>query len=218
MGVSRTQSSRLQRETSVPDRRFRQYLREAASNGIEPTAKGLLRLAEVSRAASGSQPFADVARALRSFARHGKTFACILVAPPDEASSRLRSLANLPVGQVAATNAHLHLWTIPEALDDGLRLLKAWGFRYASCLACTAEPTSGGTYWQQAHRYLLLGVRGKVAFGDTRIQSSITDRSIKPDSLRRLLERVSPRPRLDLFGTKAAAGWTLAVDGGVQNA
>ena len=49
MGVSRTQSSRWQREASVPDRRFRRYLREAASNGIEPTAKGLLRLAEIRR-------------------------------------------------------------------------------------------------------------------------------------------------------------------------
>jgi len=98
-------------------------------------------------------------------------------------------------------------------LDDGLRLLKAWGFRYASCLACAAEPASGGAYWRQAHRYLLLGVRGKVKFGDTRIPSAIADRSIKPNSLRRLLERVSPRPRLDLFGTKAIEGWTLALGG-----
>ena len=98
------------------------------------------------------------------------------------------------MGQVSAANAHLHLWTVPEALDDGLWLLKAWGFRYASCLACAAEPTSDGAYWQQAYRYLLMGVRGKVAFRGTRIPSSITDRSIKPDSLRRLLERVSPRP------------------------
>ena len=213
MGISRTQSSRWQREASVPERRFRQYLREAADNGIEPTAIGLLRLAEVSRPANGSQPFDDVARALLGFASHGKTFACILVAPPDEASIRLRNLASLPVEAIAAANAHLHLWTAPEALDDGLRLLKAWGFRYVSCLVCAAEPTGGGTYWQQAHRYLLLGVRGKVKFGDTRIPSAIADRSIKPDSLRRLLERVSPRPRLDLFGTKAAAGWTLAVGG-----
>jgi hypothetical protein len=212
LGVSSTQSARWQREASVPDRRFRQYLKEAANDGIEPTAKGLMRLAAARRTNRTAEPFADIANGLRSLARRGKRFACIYAAPPDDAyaASQFRGLAKLPVEAVAAANAHLHLWIVPEALEDGLRLLKAWGFRYASSLACATESASGGGYWRRAHRYLLLGVRGTLAFGDNRIPIAITDRSFKPDALRRMIEHVSPAPRLNLFGTKAAAGWTLA--------
>jgi len=211
LGVSRAESSRWQREASVPERRFRQYLQAAAREGIEPTAIGLMRLAETSRATNVAGPFAVLIRALRSLARRGKTFACILVAPRDEACSsrQLRELANLPVASIAAAKAHLHLWILPEALEDGLHLLDSWGFRYASSLACAAVPAAGGDYWRRAHRNLLLGVRGKLAFRDKRLQSAVGNRAINPDGLRRMIERVSPGPRLDLFGTKAAAGWTL---------
>jgi len=212
LGISRTQSARWQREASVVEHRFRQYLHQMAHDGIEPTAQGLLRLAATRRTNRTAEPFAEIAQALRSLARRGKAFACIYVAPPADTypSGQLRRLAKLPVEAVAAANAHLHLWIVPEALEDGLRLLKAWGFRYASSLAYATESVSGGAYWRRAHRYLLLGVRGKLAFGDNRFPSAIADRSFKPDALQRMIECVSPAPRLNLFGTKAAAGWTLA--------
>lgn len=211
LGVSRMESSRWQREASVPERRFCQYLRAAARQGIEPTAVGLLRLAERAKTGPTTGPYAEFIPALRLLARRGKSFACILVAPHDEAcsSGQLRDLAKLPVASIAATKAHLHLWIVPEALADGLRLLDAWGFRYASSLACAVAPADGGDYWRRAHRNLLLGVRGDLAFRNKRIPSTIADRAITPNGLRRLIERVSPGPRIDLFGTKAAAGWKL---------
>jgi hypothetical protein len=211
MGVSRMESSRWQREASVPERRFRQFLRAAAREGIEPTAVGLLRLAERGRTDRTTGPYAEFIPALRSLARRGKSFACILVAPRDEAlsSRQLRDLTNLPVASIAAAKAHLHLWIVPEALEDGLRLLDAWGFRYASSLACAAAPADGGDYWRRAHRNLLLGVRGDLSFRNKRIPSTIADSAITPSGLRRLIQRVSPGPRLDLFGAKAVAGWKL---------
>jgi hypothetical protein len=211
LGVSRMESSRWQREASVPERRFRQFLRAAARKGIEPTAVGLLRLAERGRTERTTGPYSEFIPALRSLSRRGKSFACILVAPRDEAlsSRQLRDLAKLPVASIAATKAHLHLWIVPEALADGLRLLDAWGFRYASSLACAAAPADGGDYWRRAHRNLLLGVCGDLGFRNKRIPSAIADRAITPNGLRRLIERVSPGPRLDLFGAKAAAGWKL---------
>jgi hypothetical protein len=211
LGISRMESSRWQREASVPERRFRQYLRAAAREGIEPTAVGLLRLAERGRTGRTTGPYAELIPALRSLAKRGKSFACILVAPRDEAlsSRQLRELAKLPVASIAAARAHLHLWIVPEALENGIRLLDAWGFLYASSLACATAPGDGGDYWRRAHRNLLLGVRGELGFRNKRIPSSIADRAITPNGLRQLIERVSPGPRLDLFGTKASAGWKL---------
>ncbi len=211
IGVSRMESSRWQREASVPERRFRQFLRSAERKGVEPTAVGLLHLAARGKTDRTTGPYAELIPALRSLAKRGKSFACILVAPRDEAltSRQLRELVNLPLASIAAAKAHLHLWIVPEALADGLRLLEDWGFRYASALACAAEPADGGDYWRRAHRNLLLGVRGDLGFRNKGIPSTIADRPITPNGLRRLIERVSPGPRLDLFGTKAMAGWKL---------
>ncbi len=211
MGVSRMESSRWQREASVSERRFRQFLRAAARKGIEPTAVGLLHLATRGKTDRITGPYAQLIPALRSLAKRGKSFACILAAPRDEALSslQLRDLTKLPMASIAAAKAHLHLWIVPEALADGLRLLEAWGFRYASALACAAAPGEGGDYWRRSHRNLLLGVRGNLGFRNKRIPSTIADRAITPTALRRLIERVSPGPRLDLFGTKAMTGWKL---------
>jgi hypothetical protein len=54
LGVSKTQSSRWQRAASVPENRFRQYLRDAATQARLPTSAGLLKLArELSASGSG---------------------------------------------------------------------------------------------------------------------------------------------------------------------
>ncbi len=211
LGVSRVESSRWQRQASVPERRFRQYLRAAAKEGIEPTAIELIRLAEPGQERSEEGPSVELKKTLRSLARRGRSFACILVAPRDEACSsrQLRDLAKLPLASISAPKAHLHLWIVPEALADGLHLLECWGLRFATSLACAAEPAESGDYWRRAHRNLLLGVRGKLPFRDNRIQSTVAGRAIDPDRLRTMLERFSPGPRIDIFGVKPASGWTL---------
>jgi N6-adenosine-specific RNA methylase IME4 len=41
-------------------------------------------------------------------------------------------IAALPVSSWAATDAHLYLWVTNNFLEDGLLVMKAWGFRYVT--------------------------------------------------------------------------------------
>ena len=107
---------------------------------------------------------------------------------------------------LAARQAHLHLWMTPELLEEGIKLLRAWGFRYRASLVWTKFPKEFGSFWHQAHDILLLGVRGRLEFRDSSLPSWIDgDPSLE---IRALIERVSHPPYLDLFGGEPVTGWT----------
>ena len=114
---------------------------------------------------------------------------------------------------VAAERAHLHLWTPPELLEDGLRLLRAWGFRHQASLVRTKPAADYGTYCRQAHEVLLLGVRGELEFEDRSLLSWMDPHTSEAaESLREIrsvIERASPEPYLELFGNRAMRGWTV---------
>ena len=125
-------------------------------------------------------------------------------------------LARLPVGRLAAEDAHLHLLTPDEFLFDCPRLLSAWGFAYQGVFVWTTPDAVPGGYWQVAHMCMVLGVRGKRPFTDRSVRSSAEVRQGQPggevEEVRTLLRRVSPGPYLDLFGRGEAAGWVVAGD------
>ncbi len=35
----------------------------------------------------------------------------------------------MPVGQLATDDCHLWLWTTNQHLEDGIRVMRAWGFK-----------------------------------------------------------------------------------------
>ena len=116
----------------------------------------------------------------------------------------IEELCNLPVRDVIADNAHLHLWTTNGHLPDAFTVMKAWGFAYKSCLIWVKPQLGMGNYWRVSHEFLLLGVRGRLPFRDKSQRSWHISRrrrhSSKPYAIRELVERVSPGPYLELFG------------------
>jgi N6-adenosine-specific RNA methylase IME4 len=226
LGISPKQSERWQLLASLPEETFRQHVAAAVGQDQELTTAGLLRLARSHRRAAEPEadrtdPLGDVAASLRSMAAEGRSFACIYADPSwTPASGRrnhlgtaeiLQSLLALPVAEASRRNAHLHLWTPPELLVAALQVLNAWGFRYQTCLVRAKPPADYGRYWRTAHEVLLLGVRGTLAFRDNSLLGwdgeETADRSA---AIRRLIERASPGPYLDLLGSGSAPGWTFA--------
>jgi N6-adenosine-specific RNA methylase IME4 len=136
----------------------------------------------------------------------------------------LADLCDMPVADHAADDAHLHLWTTNGFLPDSFRVIEAWGFEYRSCFVW-AKPKMGiGNYWRVSHEFLLLGIRGNAKRFRKRNKMSwaVMNRgkhSAKPESVREMIEDVSPGPYLEMFGRRKAAGWTVMgneVRGGMQ--
>jgi len=165
---------------------------------------------------------------LHELIAQGRKFGCIYADPPwlrDSVIARgaagnhygmmsIDELAALPIRDLAADDAHLHLWVVDFYLRDCFQLLDAWGFKHSSHFVWVKPQMGVGSYWRHAHELLLLGVRGSATrFNDRALKSWLeADRgahSEKPEAVRKLIERASPGPYLELFGRKPIEGWTV---------
>lgn len=127
----------------------------------------------------------------------------------------LDAIRNEPVKELVAEQAHLHLWTTNAFLREAFDVIRAWGFKYKSCLVWVKPQIGMGNYWRVSHEYLLLGVRGNLPFQDRTCRSwqlaRRTTHSRKPFLFRGLIEQVSPGPYLELYGREEQpnCGWTV---------
>ena len=197
-------------------------LQEMMRKGKELTSARLLRWAESARlAGKEAENVLGTARRLWDMARQGERFACIYLDPPwGNAGKRpaaiarfATALACLPLRAVAEDWPHLHLWVSPAAAAAGPETDPRLGFSLQGDLNRPKPPEEFGDYWQEAHDTLLLGVRGRLPFGDNSLPSWIDPRL--PSSHREarriqaLIARASPPPYLGLFGAVDAPGWTI---------
>lgn len=124
----------------------------------------------------------------------------------------VEALAALPIRHLAAPSSHLYLWTTDQHLLHARQVFEAWGFNYAGSLVSIKPHLGTGDQWRVCREFLLLGVRGNLTIPDRTQQSCLfADRgrhSAKPSVFRKLIEKVSPGPRLELFARSQAEGWT----------
>jgi N6-adenosine-specific RNA methylase IME4 len=229
-GISRNESSRFQKVAAIPEVQFELWLSLCKDNGREITTKGALKFARTlersRRHPAGVRSADDCVQDLASLVSSGQRFGCIYADPPWEyrnttssgaAAQHYPTLAvgevmALPVNDLAASDSHCHLWTTTVHLPAALRVLTAWGFQYKSTFVWLKEGLGLGNYWRIATEFLLLGVRGTAPFADhgqpNWMASPKASHSEKPEQIRRLIERVSPGPFLELFARRQAPGWT----------
>lgn len=60
-------------------------------------------------------------------------------------------------------NSVLYLWTTAPKLQEGIEVLKAWGFEYKTCAIWDKEVIGMGYWFRNQHEVLLVGVRGKFS-------------------------------------------------------
>lgn len=123
-------------------------------------------------------------------------------------------LCEMPIANLAADDAHLHLWTTNAFLLDAYRVMESWGFEYRSVFVWVKPQMGIGNYWRVSHEFLLLGIRGRAKSFYERNHMSWAEyprskHSAKPDEIREKIERVSPGPFLELFGRKEVPGWAV---------
>ena len=143
-------------------------------------------------------------------------FATILVDPPwplqgGEKHYRTMSLARimaLPVGRLAARDAHLWLWTTNALLPTAYEVAEAWGFTVRSPLTWVKFRLGlGGRYQlRNATEQLLFCTRGRAPLSSrsqpTWFNAPVQEHSRKPAEQFAIIERVSPGPYLELFARR----------------
>jgi N6-adenosine-specific RNA methylase IME4 len=230
IGVTKKQSHRWQAVASVPEEKFERHIEQTKKADGELTTASVLTLAKTvrnaARNASHTVGVESVVQ-LESLISEGKKFGCIYADPPWRYGNQgtraatdnhyptmsPEEIAALPIEQLAAENAHLHLWTTNAFLFDCQRIIEAWGFTYKSCFVWVKSQMGIGNYWRVSHEFMLLAVRGDCPFLDRSQMSWMeiprSSHSAKPDKIREAVEKVSPGPRLELFGRSIVKGWTV---------
>ncbi|MCR4411282.1 MAG: MT-A70 family methyltransferase [Thermoguttaceae bacterium] len=132
----------------------------------------------------------------------------------------LNEIIELPVARLAAARSHLYLWVPNALLQEGLKVMEAWGFTYRSNLVWYKVRKDGGPdgrgvgfYFRNVTELVLFGVRGRMrTLQPGRKQVNILcsrkrEHSRKPDEIYDIIEACSPGPYLELFARFKRPGW-----------
>jgi N6-adenosine-specific RNA methylase IME4 len=230
-GISKDEAHRCEQIARVEAGVFERLLADARQTHRCVTADEVVRLGLKRKRKAGVATVAEQTSIktadLAALTSRGMKFGTVMADPPwiyGNQSTRgatgdhyvgmtLEEIAALPVRDLVADNAHLHLWTTNAFLFDSRAILEEWGFEYRSCFVWVKPQMGMGNYWRVSHEFLLLGVRGSCPFADHALKSwgefARGRHSEKPDQIRALIEKASPGPRLELFGRRPALGWVV---------
>ena len=124
----------------------------------------------------------------------------------------------LPVGELAARDAHLYLWATDQHTELALRCVREWGFRFIQFITWVKTDSAGdprlggGHYWRHAAEQCLFAVRGRAPVRRHDVPAVICAprgrHSAKPDVFFDLVEAMSFGPRVELFSRIERIGWT----------
>lgn len=114
-----------------------------------------------------------------------------------------------------AKDAALFLWATAPKMNEALRVMERWGFKYTTQAVWVKNHIGCGWWFRNRHELLLVGRRGgiKCPEPEYRVDSVIEEprgeHSEKPERVYRIIENAYPNLRkLELFSRKPRAGWT----------
>ncbi len=132
----------------------------------------------------------------------------------------IEEIKKLPVNQISDDNAILFLWVTFPNLQEGLDVIKAWGFKYKTLGFSwiktnkkDGKPFFGiGWYTKSNCECCLIGVKGKPHKESNGVSSVVIspreEHSKKPDAVReKIVEFSGDIPRIELFARQYADGW-----------
>lgn len=125
----------------------------------------------------------------------------------------VEAIAELPVRDRVADDAHLFMWVPNRHLEASFAVVRAWGFAPVCTLVWCKEPHGwgpGGAF-QSTVEFVVYGRRGlsgvEVQIERQWWQWPRRGHSVKPEAFLDLVEANFPAPRLELFARRARFGW-----------
>lgn len=221
LGVKYDQSSRWQQEAEVPEEYFEAWVEEHRTREeAVPTSAGLRSLAK--RLQNEAVP---------AVALPEGRYSTIVIDPPwpmqkvsrevrpnqeaevDYPTMSLEDIGDFDVSAFAADSAHLFLWTTQRFLPASFGILNGWGFKYV-CEMVWHKPGGFQPYGlpQYNCEFALYGRKGSPSFETTKdfftcFTGERREHSRKPVEFYKLIERVCPDPRIDIFSREDHDGF-----------
>lgn len=119
----------------------------------------------------------------------------------------------MPIKELCAENAHLYLWIPNGLLQEGLDVIKAWGFTFRSPIYWIKPRLGLGNYIRNASETCLFATRGhapvKFHAQPNWLFAPLQDHSHKPEEQYAIIERLSDGPYLELFARRRQPGWDV---------
>ena len=131
------------------------------------------------------------------------------------------AIEQLPISKISQKNSVLFLWVTAPCFEQGLELIKAWGYTYKTVAFTWVKLNKkngklfmGMGYYTRANaEYCLLATKGKVLERKSKavpsaVVTPIEWHSKKPDVVReRIVALFGDRARIELFARQHAEGW-----------
>jgi N6-adenosine-specific RNA methylase IME4 len=126
-----------------------------------------------------------------------------------------KELCALDVPSICEDDALLFMWVTSPLLPDGLKVMAAWGFEYATvAFVWDKQRINPGYYTLSQCELCIAGKRGKIpqprgSLNERQFLSTLRGaHSAKPKEVRRRIQRMFPtHDRIELFARECPLGW-----------
>ena len=127
----------------------------------------------------------------------------------------LQDLKGMDIDRIAAEDCLLFMWVTSPHLDQGIDLLKAWGFQWATVgFVWDKQRVNPGFYTMSQCELCLIGKRGKIpqprGARNVRqlVESMRQKHSQKPEEVRNRIDKMFPtQKKVELFARRKVRDW-----------
>lgn len=128
-------------------------------------------------------------------------------------SMATEDICALKVGNLAAENSVLFLWTTSPKLFEAKEVIDAWGFTYKSSMIWDKVKHNVGYYVSVRHEILLICTKGSCLPDSNKLKDSVvtlerTEHSAKPEVFYELIEEMYHGKKIELFARNKRKGWS----------
>ena len=135
---------------------------------------------------------------------------------------KIEEIKNLQVKNICAENCYLFLWVTSPMIQEGLDVIKSWGFKYKTIAFVWVKMKKDmtkprgdgiGNYTLSNAEYVLIGHKGKYWRNDASVRQILLKpktrfHSQKPTEIMdRIVRMVGDVPRIELFARQRVDGW-----------
>lgn len=127
----------------------------------------------------------------------------------------IAEIAALDIKSICAEDCNLFLWTTNQFLPEALWIVRHWGFNYEMLFTWCKNNGMGG-HPRNATEHMIISTRGRTFRGGKHDTATLNwlsapkgEHSEKPNAIRKIVEKISPPPRIELFARKRFDGWNV---------